>query len=490
MVFAGLMLAMALAALDQNIVMTALPQIVSDLGGLAYLSWVVTAFMLASTMATPLYGKLSDTYGRKPLFYVAIALFLTGGVLSGLSQSMAQLIAFRALQGLGAGGLLALAQTTIGDLLEPRERPKYQSWFTAVWAVCSVAGPLLGGFITSALSWRWVFYINVPVGVAALVLITIALKSPVRRARHKIDVAGILLLMGATSALMLMLSWGGSQFPWMSTPILGLAAAAVVLGLMLYRQERRHPEPILSIPMFQTPAFAIGAATLSLLSMGLFAVLVFSSLYFQLVLEVEPYEAGLLMSPQIAGLIIASVVGGNIISRTGRYKNFLVIGAALAAGSTAGLAWGAYATQLWWIEAFLFLMGIGYGLTLPTLTIAVQNAVSRDKLGQATATLTFTRSLGSSFGVSIAGGLMTMHLTYALTQTMQGGDARTLMRAGVNHILHLPAGAKLSVVTAYHDAIGLVFVASAVVAVLACVMVTFMPELPLRSRDEQGLAEG
>jgi EmrB/QacA subfamily drug resistance transporter len=486
MVMAGLMMAMALAALDQNIVSTALPRIVSELGGLAHLSWVITAFMLTSTMTTPLYGKLSDMYGRKPLFYVAIGLFLLGSMLCGVAQTMGQLIAFRALQGLGAGGLMTLAQTTIGDVLAPRERPRYQGLFTGVFAVCSVAGPLLGGFLTSALSWRWIFYVNLPLGALALFLISIALKKGHRQVRHRLDYLGIVLLMTTTSAVMLLLSWGGVEFPWASPQALGLAVLSVALAAALFFQERRAPEPIIAIEMFKNRVFAVGAAVSGLSTLSLFGALIFMSLYFQLVVGVPPYKAGLLLTPQIGGLILTSILGGNIVSMTGRYKPFLVAGCATTA--TAMIAMAFFTSRdygLLPVELCLAFVGAGMGLVMPIMTVAVQNSVDREKLGQATATISFTRSLGGSLGVSLFGGLMTMRLTQALTARIPGIDAKKLLDGGIDRIAQMTPQSRDLVVLAYHEAIGSVFLMASVVSAVAFFLVLLIEERPLRSRDKR-----
>ncbi len=296
-VMAGLLLVLTLASLDQNIVATALPGIVSELGGLAHLSWVVTAFLVASTATTPLYGKLSDSYGRRAMFFVAVGVFLAGSALCGLSQDMGQLIAFRAVQGLGAGGLITLAQTTVGDLLAPRERGRYQGLFTAVFAACSVAGPLLGGFITDALSWRWIFYINLPVGALALGLIAVALRRPNRAVRHRIDFAGAALMVGGTTATILVLTLDASREAW-SRPATWIEAAAAVLcfGLLVVR-ERHAAEPILPPRLFRDRVFVVGATVVGLTAVALFGAVIFLPLFFQLVLGAAASRAGLMLSP-------------------------------------------------------------------------------------------------------------------------------------------------------------------------------------------------
>ena len=382
---AGALLAMMLAALDQNIVNTALPRMVGDLGGMAHLSWVVTAFMLTATTTTPLYGKLSDIYGRRTLFFVAILIFLVGSLLCGAAQSMGQIIAFRALQGLGAGGLLVLAQAAIGDVVSPRERPRYQGLFTGTFALSSVAGPLLGGLITSALSWRWVFYVNLPIGVLALVMIGIGLRKPPSGQVRPIDYAGALLLACATAMLLLFLAWGGSAFPWLSLDSAGmLALTAVLIGLFLWR-ESRAPEPLIRLPLFRNPVFARGVAVGGMMSFAMLGSTVFLPLYFQLVLGMDPAVAGLMMLPQVAGMLFSSIVGGRIVSRLGRTKPFLLAGLTLEASALMSLAVFAFIGAA--PAVFLISMGalgLGMGIGMPNLTTSVQNAVAHRELGAAT----------------------------------------------------------------------------------------------------------
>ena len=434
LVFAGLMLALTLASLDQNIVSTALPRIVSDLGGLMHLSWVVTAFMVASTTTTPLYGKLSDIYGRKRLFYVAIGIFLVGSTLCGFSQTMLQLILFRALQGLGAGGLMTLAQTTIGDLIPPRERGRYQGIFGAVFAACSVAGPLLGGVITDSLSWRWIFYVNLPVGAAALALIAIGLKHPNKPAVHRIDYTGAFLLSAATVCLLLWLSWGGTAYPWSSPVILGLIAATVVLIGLTIAQERRAPEAILPPHLFHLRGFVIPVTVIAFQAMALFGSLVYLPLFFQLVMGRSPSHAGLLMAPMMAGVILTSVTSGRLVARTGRYKIFPVVGLFLASASFLAIAFSAEnSVGVTPLVIALVVLGAGFGFVMPIMTVALQNVVPREDLGTATSTSAFLRSLGSALGVALSGAVVTARLHMLLPASMHVENLTRMPTGQTNH---------------------------------------------------------
>jgi EmrB/QacA subfamily drug resistance transporter len=483
-VFAGLMLALTLASLDQNIVSTALPRIVSDLGGLAHLSWVVTAFMVTSTVSTPLYGKLSDMYGRKPLFFTAIIIFLIGSVLCGLAQTMFQLILFRAIQGLGAGGLITLAQTTVGDLIVPRERGKYQGIFGGVFAACSVAGPLLGGFITDYLSWRWIFYVNLPVGAAALFLIAIGLRTQSNKVSHRIDYAGALLLTCGTACLLLFLSWGGSVFPWASAMVVGLAVMAALFYALLYRQEHRAAEPILSPRLFGNPVFNVAVSVIGLNAMALFGSLVFLPLFFQVVLGASPSKAGLLMAPMMGGVIVASVTGGRLVSRFGRYKIFPVIGLILGTTSFLVLAWCAFTSKpIALVETALVGLGAGLGLVMPNLTVAIQNSVERTDMGAATSVSGFIRSLGGALGVAVAGTVVAVRLKQLLpvAWTQPSASGSSLLEQGVQQIAAMPADQHALLVNAYRHAIGTTFLSGAGVAAMAFAIVLFLPERPLRS---------
>ena len=475
-VLAGLMLALVLAALDQNIVATALPRIVSDLGGLAHLSWVVTAFMVASTMTTPLYGKLSDVFGRKPAFFVSITIFLTGSALCGLASDMLELIVFRAVQGLGAGGLITLSQTVVADLVSPRERGRYQGLFAGVFAGCSVAGPLLGGMITDAFSWHWIFYVNLPVGAAAMVLIGFGLRHQPNRVVHQVDYLGALLLSVTTCCALLALSWGGNTYPWSSPTILGLAGTAAVSIGLLTVNERRAAEPLLPPRLFRTPIFVLSILVVSLAAMGLFAASVFLPLYFQLVQGASPTAAGLMISPMMGGVIVASVLGGRLVSHTGRYKSLVTAGLLAAALSFATLAWSAQAGGGAAVgELILAVLGLGIGVSFPNLTTAIQNAVERADLGAATATSAFFRSLGGAVGVALSGAILTARLQTLLPGGIPG------LRTGSGTPTADPAGVAdhAAVVFAYRHALSTTFLAGAIVATIACIIVALSPERPL-----------
>lgn len=482
--FAGLMTALMLASLDQNIVSTALPRIVSDLGGMTHLSWVVTAFMLTSTTTTLLYGKLSDMYGRKPLFLVAISIFVIGSMLCGLARTMTHLILFRGLQGLGAGGLMVLAQTTVADLIPPRERGKYQGLFGAVFAACSVAGPLLGGLITDALSWRWIFFVNLPVGAVALGLISIGLKHRNVGVSHRIDYIGAGLIAGGTTCLLLVLSWGGTTFPWLSPVILTLAAAAALQYIWLVFHERTASEPVLPMRLFQNRIFVISVGVIGLTTVALMGCLVFMPLYFQLVLGASPSKAGLMLAPLMGGVIVSSILGGRLVSMTGRYKIFPVIGLGVACVAFFVLAWATgHAAVLGITITMLVLLGLGIGLVMPNLSVALQNAVEPGDLGVATSGSAFARSLCGAVGVAVSGALVAMVVRSQLPVSffVNAEDGHSLLDKGVAYIATLPGAQHEVVVHAYREATATTFMAGGLVMALALAIVLSLPEKPLRS---------
>jgi len=479
-VYYGLMITLALSALDQSIVATALPRIVGDLGGVTHLSWVVTAYVLTTTATMPLYGKLSDQYGRKPMIYAAILIFLAGSALCGLAQSMTQLIVFRAIQGLGAGGLLPLAQIIIGDLVPPRQRGRRQGLIGMVFAVSSVAGPIVGGIITDALSWHWIFYINLPVGLIAIVMIGTALRRRHQETRRQIDYAGAILLAAATTALLLVLSLGGATLPWLSPEIFGFAAATLVLAVLFVWREQAAPEPILPMTLFGNRLFVVACIVLALTFMGLMGASVFFPLFFQVVLGVDAASSGLLISALMFGIVISSFTNGRVMQRTGRYKPAQIVGLGAASLAFVGLSWGALTGKgLWVIEPALLAVGLGLGLVMPNMTTAVQNAVPLRDMGAATATLAFFRSLGGVVGVAASGAVLSGKLHGQLAGL--GGHGEAALAAGIDQIRALAEPERLAVVAAYRDAISTTFLMGIGIIGLAFLLVFLLPELPLRS---------
>lgn len=485
LIFSGIMMALTLAALDQNIVGTALPRIVSDLGGLSHLSWVVTAFMLASTATTPLYGKMSDLYGRRPLFMVAIVLFLIGSILCGFSQTMGQLIAFRGLQGLGAGGLMTLAQTTIADVVSPRQRGRYQGLFGAVFAACSVAGPLLGGVLTDLFSWRWIFWINVPVGALALGLIWVGLAKlplPHHEKRPRIDFGGAFFLTACTTTILLLLSWGGSVYAWDDIHIEGMAVATVILGIILIFTERSAAEPILPPRLFSNVVFNLATLVIALNTTALYGAMVFMPLFFQLVLDKSPSSSGLLMAPLMAGVITSSMVGGRLVSATGRYKRFPVGGLLVASITLVVIAnYVRFGHDLWPMECCLIVLGLALGLVMPNLTVAIQNAVEKSDLGVATSSAAYFRSLGGSLGAAIAGTLLTSGLQRHLASAnLNPEQIHDLLNKGIQNIASLPADQHTLVIDAYRQALGNNYMMAGAMAFIAFLLILPMPEKPLK----------
>jgi EmrB/QacA subfamily drug resistance transporter len=486
-VYSGFMVVMALAALDQSIVATALPRIVSDLGGVTHISWVVTAYVLASIAVMPLYGKLSDLYGRKTMINVAIAIFLLGSALSGLSQTMAELIGFRAIQGLGAGGLIPMSQIVIADLIPPRERGRYQGNIGIVFAVASIGGPALGGFITQALSWHWIFYINLPVGLLAFVMISLTLRRGNPTIRRRIDYAGAALLAAATTGLLLVLSLGGVTFAWTSPEILGTAGLSLALAAVFVFRERIAREPIMPLGLFRNRVFVIGVLTLAFSFMGLQGASTFFPLFFQVVLGVQIANSGMLTAPMLVGVVISAKANGQYVYKTGRYKPMQVAGVALGVVAFAALAWAARTGQsLWVIEPALTAVGLGLGMVNPNMVVAVQNAIDRPNLGSATASLAFFRSLGGVIGVALSGEVLTHSLQSGIAAAhIPGIDARRALSEGASQIAALTPAAHAAMAEVYRHAIALCFAGGIVTSLIALGFAVALPELALKAVPEK-----
>ena len=477
------MLGMLLAALDQTIVATALPTIVGDLGGASHLSWIVTAYLLASTASTPLWGKLGDMYGRKRLFQAAIVIFLAGSALSGLSQSMGELIAFRALQGIGGGGLMIGAQTIVGDVVAPANRGRYQGLFGAVFGVTSVLGPLVGGLLVDYASWRWVFYINLPLGIVALLVTGAFLPTTQRRASHVIDYLGAALVTAGTTSLVLMTSLGGTTYPWGSAQIVSLGVAGVVLLALFVAAERHAEEPILPMRLFKNRVFGVSSALGFVVGFAMFGTIVFLPLYLQIVKGVNPTESGLWLLPMMIGLLLTSVISGQLISSTGRYKVFPIVGTVLM---TIGLLLlSRLGPDTSWFDAslYMFVFGAGLGSVMQVTVIAVQNAVDYKDLGAATSGVTYFRLVGGSFGTAVFGSIFSNRLEANIAHNLGG----TALPEGVSSsalspdaLSKLPAAAHSAFIGAYSDAIQTVFLAAVPIAAFAFLISWLLPEVRLR----------
>ncbi|MFE9094192.1 MDR family MFS transporter [Streptomyces sp. NPDC007264] len=481
----ALLLGMLLAALDQTIVSTALPTIVSDLGGLEHLSWVVTAYLLASTVATPLWGKLGDQYGRKRLFQAAVVLFLVGSALCGMARNMPQLIAFRAVQGLGGGGLMVLSMAIVGDIVPPRERGRYQGLFGAVFGTTSVLGPLLGGLFTEHLSWRWVFYVNLPVGVVALAVIAAVLRIPRKAERHVIDYLGTVLIAAVATCLVLVASLGGTTWDWGSPQIIGLVALGAVLLLAFVPVERAAAEPVLPLKLFGIRTFTLSAVISFIVGFAMFGAMTYLPTFLQVVQRVSPTMSGVHMLPMVAGMLLSSTASGQIVSRTGRWKVFPVTGTAVTTIGLLLLHRLDEHSSTVEMSGYFFVFGLGLGLVMQVLVLIVQNAVAYGDLGVATSGATFFRSIGASFGVAVFGAVFASRLGGRLTEALAGrplpaGVTADTLKADPRGLAALPAALRPAVLHAFASSITDVFLYAAPVALLGFVLAWFLREDRLR----------
>ena len=482
-VFVGLMLVLLMAALDQTIVSTALPTIVGDLGGLSHISWVVTAYLLAQTAVTPVYGKLGDLYGRKIVLQVALVVFLIGSALCGAAQDMTQLILFRALQGLGGGGLMVGTMAAIGDVVPPRDRGRYQGIFGAVFGLASVIGPLLGGLFTSSLSWRAIFYVNLPIGVLAFGVLAATLPSRRDDAHHQIDYLGAVLLAAGLSALVLLCTLGGTTYGWGSPVIIGLGIGAVALIGLFIVAQRHAAEPVLPPRLFHDSVFSVSSAIGLVVGFALFGSVTYLPLFLQVVLGASPTGSGLQILPLMAGLLLTSISSGQIISRTGRYRPFPIAGTAIMVGGLVLLSTMDPHTTRAAASLFMFVLGLGLGLVMQVLVLAVQNAVDYSDLGVATSGATLFRSIGGSVGTAVLGSIFSNRLTHELAAHLPAsatgaiGKGSSLNTAALRR---LPAPVHAAYLDAFTNALSTVFTVGACVAAVAFLLSLALQQRPLR----------
>ena len=494
----GLMTGILLAALDQTIVSTALKSIVEDFNGLEHYTWVVTAYLLTSTAVTPLYGKISDIYGRRPVYLFAIGTFLLGSLLAGAAASMTQLILFRAIQGIGAGGLFALSFIIIGDIVSPRERGKYQGLFGAVWGVSSVAGPLLGGFfadqgeILGVTGWRWIFYINIPFGIIALLVTSSVLHIPRTNVKHAIDYVGALFMVIGVAAILLAISVTGPVDGWLHPYTLSYFAVAILFTALFIWWEAKVEEPLLPLRLFKNHTFSLTSAIGFIIGAGMFGAIVLLPLYMQVNLQYTPSEAGIRLIPMMLGIVAMAVTSGRLISKTGKYKRFPVAGMVVL--MLAMLLFTTINKEMpyWQLAIYAMLMGMGVGLSMQTIVIALQNDVEYRDMGVATSSNTFFRSLGASFGTAIFGTVLTNRFVSEVEKSLPAGSAPDAI-SGVTEntaiIATLPDEIQQLIFTSFDRAFSLVFWIALPLIAIGFLLTTRLRERPLRESIDRGMSE-
>jgi EmrB/QacA subfamily drug resistance transporter len=493
-ILGGLMTGMLLAALDQTIVSTALKSIVEDFNGLDHYTWVVTAYLLTSTASTPLYGKISDLYGRRIVFQFAIVTFLIGSIAAGAAQDMSQLIATRAVQGLGAGGLMALTFVIIGDIVPPRERGRYQGYFGAVWGLSSVAGPLLGGFfsdrdtILGIAGWRWIFYINIPFAIAALIITSAVLHIPKVKREHKIDYLGALLLVTAVTTTLLAVSIYGPQDGWGNSKTLVYLAIGLILTVVFLKWESKAVEPIIPLTLFKNHTFTLTSILGAIIGAGMFGAIVMLPLYMQVVKGYSATEAGLKLIPLMLGIVTTSIVSGKLISKHGHYKRFPIMGTAIMTLGILAMVRLDIDTPFWELSIYAVMVGAGLGLSMQTIVIALQNSVDFKDMGVATSSNTFFRSLGSVFGTAAFGTILTSRLGHYLLDSGFEPDQAELIQNNTAAIGALSPEGRISALNAFVDSFHMVFLVAAPVVAIGFIVALFLRETPLRTNADYAAA--